>query len=80
MATCTKCGDWAGIGRSEHDYDCTADARDKGHSLQPRSETEALVMALRPVLMKAATRAGLVGAFTLIAAAILASILHALLS
>jgi hypothetical protein len=37
-------------------------------------------MALRPVLMKAGTRAGLVGAFTLIAAAILASILHALLS
>ena len=25
MATCVKCGGWAGVGRKQHGYDCVAD-------------------------------------------------------
>ncbi len=75
MATCAKCGDWAGVGRSAHaEGECRAVAAPVVYG----SETDELVAKLTPVLMKAARRAGLVGAFTLIGVSIALGVLVAI--
>jgi hypothetical protein len=67
MATCVNCGRWAGIGSTRHD-EC--------ESVAPPSE---LAAELRPLLMAAATRAGITAAVTFVGISVAGGLLYFLL-
>lgn len=59
MGKCVKCGKSAGLGSTEHQWDCLYVAPE----LTPEQR---FVKQLEPVLIKAAVRGGVAGAFTLV--------------
>jgi len=68
MAACTKCGRWAGIGRSAHPYDCVADQAQQATLRKP----------MDPAVKTGAT-AGIAMALTLVAVGAIAAIVYSLL-
>lgn len=71
MATCARCGQWAGVFRDMHDS-CEAPA--------PPTEMDLTLAKLTPLLMRAATRAGFIAAVTFIGISVAGGLFYFLLA